>query len=284
MAPAGSPFSISERLPAGSGNVRLTAHGLETVSFQYPLKLISPDRHLSSDEKHVTVLFLLTYGGGLVGGDRIKLRIELEDSTHLTLLTQGSTKIFKSATRDVVSGQALDVKIGSGAALCYLPDPTQPFAESVYEQKQTFYVDQSGKSNLLLLDWVTEGRRARGESWTLWDWRGRNEVRMFDKSSKGRLLLRDALSLSDREVADTGLSQKTDSLGVFGTLIIYGPIFAQLGHFFLDQFSSLPRIGAKNFADIAGREQNQSPSRQHADVIWTAAALRGFVLIKFGGC
>lgn len=286
MALPASPFN-TERLPAGTGEIYLALHppakqSLRSISFQYPLKLIAPDPHQSTEDKHVTVVFLLTYGGGLVGGDKINLKVELEDHTRLTLLTQGSTKIFKSPTRNVVSGQILDVKIGAGAALCYLPDPTQPFSESVYEQKQTFYVDQSGNSNLLMLDWVSEGRRARGESWTLWSWRGRNEVRLFDPRTKGKLLLRDALSLTEESSSGTGLQQKTNELGIFGTLVIYGTVFAQLGHFFMDQFKSLPRIGGKNFGDDTQSKASASHSQHHNDVLWTAAQHRGFVLVKFG--
>lgn len=283
MALPRSPFATAP-LPAGAGDIVLALlppdrQSLKTVSFQYPLKLISPDPHRASDEKHVTVIFLLTYGGGLVGGDRINLKMELEDNTRLVLLTQGSTKIFKSPIRTVITGQVLDVKVGAGSALCYLPDPTQPFAESIYEQKQTFYVDSTGKSNLLMLDWVSEGRKARGESWTLWSWKGRNEVRAFDNTAKGRLLLRDAVTLTDSSLGDIGLTHKTNDLGVLGSLIIYGPLFAQLGQYFMGHFKGQPRIGAKDFSADA------KPEPQYTDdgLLWTAAHVRGFVLVKFGG-
>ena len=226
----------------------------------------------------MTVIFLLTYGGGLVGGDKINLKVALDDGTRLVLLTQGSTKIFKAPTRAVVSGQTLDVKIGAGAALCYLPDPTQPFAESVYEQKQTFYVDSAGKSNLLMLDWVSEGRKARGESWTLWGWKGRNEVREFDETSKGRLLLRDAVTLTDGSLGGIGLTDKTNDLGIFGTLIVYGHLFADLGQFLMERFKSQPRIGAKDFSG----DVEPDPRQVDQGLLWTAAAVRGFVLVKFG--
>jgi urease accessory protein len=282
MAQFKSPFD-TDTLPAGHGDVYLALlspdkQSLSNVKFQYPLKLIAPDPHVTGDEKHVTVIFLLTYGGGLVGGDKIQLKVELEDHTRLVLLTQGSTKIFKSPARGVISGQILDVKIGAGAALCYLPDPTQPFAESVYEQKQTFYVDQSGSSSLLMLDWVTEGRKARGESWTLWGWKGRNEVRAFDQSGKGRLLLRDAVTLTDLAVSGTGLAEKTDKLGIFGTLIVYGPVFQHLGQYIMDHFKSQPRLGAKDFS----RDAKPDAQQQADGLLWTAAQVRGFVLVKFG--
>ncbi|OQU94395.1 hypothetical protein CLAIMM_00754 [Cladophialophora immunda] len=289
-----SPFAASASV-AGSGEIILALlpparQVLSRCTYQYPLKLIAPDPHHSSEEKHVTVVFLLTYGGGLVGGDQISLKVDLQDATRLVLVTQGSTKIFKSPQRSVVSRQILDVRIGSHASLCYLPDPTQPFAESVYEQKQTFYVQPDATSSLLMLDWVSEGRRARGESWTLWSWKGRNEVREFDERSKGRLLLRDAVMLHDDGLGSTGLLDKSNNMGIFGTLIIHGPIFSKLGDFFMQEFTSQPRIGAKNWTSNDGIAQGKAVDQieqasQHEKqdgILWTAAKTRGFVLVKFG--
>jgi urease accessory protein len=290
-----SPFAASTASP-GAGDIQVSLlppdrQVLTTCTYQYPLKLIFPDPHHVEEKKHVTVVFLLTYGGGLVGGDKINLRVELDALTRLVLVTQGSTKLFKSPSRSILSGQTLDVKIGQGAALCYLPDPTQPFAESAYEQKQTFYVEPDGSSSLLMLDWVSEGRRARGESWTLWEWRGRNEVRTFDPASRGRLLLRDAVTLTDATLAGIGLTEKTNEMGIFGTLIIYGSVFSGLGRFFMEHFGSQQRIGAKNFsdhttdADAEGGKnllkEGYAQLQNIAGLLWTAANVRGFVLVKF---
>ncbi|KIW60424.1 hypothetical protein PV05_00640 [Exophiala xenobiotica] len=279
-----SPFAPSSSLP-GAGEIILVLlppgrQVLQTFKYQYPLKLIAPKPHSSSDDKHVTIAFLLTYGGGLVGGDQINLKIELYDSTRLALLTQGSTKLFKAPERSVVSKQNLDVKIGAQAALCYLPDPTQPFAESVYEQRQTFYVEPGGTSSLLMLDWVSEGRRALGESWTLWSWKGRNEVRESDERCRGRLLLRDAVMLQEDDLGGTGLIDKSNNMGIFGTLIVYGPLFRDLAEFLINEFTSQPRIGAKNWTNDATIHAERG---KHAEgLLWTAAKVRGFVLVKFG--
>ncbi|RVX75141.1 hypothetical protein B0A52_01418 [Exophiala mesophila] len=290
----GSPFAPSSSV-AGEGEivVALLPPGkqvLRKCTYQYPLKLITPDAHKSGDDKQVTVCFLLTYGGGLVGGDHINLKAELNVSTRTVIVTQGSTKIFKSPTRTVVSQQILDVKIGAHAALCYLPDPTQPFAESVYEQRQTFYVEPDGSSNLLMLDWVSEGRRARGESWTLWSWKGRNEVREFDRQSKGRLLLRDAVMLHDGHFGNSGLVDKTDDLGILGTLIVYGPLLQKLGEYLIEHFAQQPRIGAQNWAQTDGKSTGEANKAEtdakrgevQDGLLWTAANVRGFVLVKFG--
>ncbi|KAJ9613481.1 hypothetical protein H2200_003423 [Cladophialophora chaetospira] len=292
MSLPSSPFAASSST-AGTGEILLSLlppgrQVLQKCTYQYPLKLIAPDPHHSIEEKHVTVVFLLTYGGGLVGGDKIDLEVGLQDGTRLVLLTQGSTKIFKSAGRSVISGQTLNVQIASQAALCYLPDPTQPFAESVYEQKQTFYVQPDGTSSLLVLDWVSEGRRARGESWTMWGWKGRNEVRESDEQSKGRLLLRDAVMLHEDSLAGAGLVGKSNGMGIFGTLIVYGPIFKKLKEFLLQEFTSQPRIGAKNWTSsdgatlVNGVSKPEQACQTQDGLLWTAANVRGFVLVKFG--
>lgn len=232
-----------------------------------------------------------------MGGDRIKLDVTLEEHSRLVLVTQGSTKIFKSPGRTVISAQTLNVTVGRGASVCYLPDPTQPFAESVYEQKQTFWVDPQGTSSLCVLDWVSEGRRARGESWTLWSWKGRNEVRehIHDDRGSSRLLLRDAVTLNDDQADATGsamgITAKTNGLGVLGTLVLYGSTFENVGAYFLNEFNSLPRMGGKNWSDNktsevvceeAKRRERRVEAEKADGVLWTAADSRGFVVIKFG--
>jgi len=301
MSLPSSPFAGFISVP-GEGAIGLSLlppgkQVLKTLTYQYPLKLIVPDPHRAPNGQQdpVTVIFLLTYGGGLVGGDRINLRVDLAAQTRLVLLTQGSTKIFKSPSRAVVSGQTMRVKVGTDAALCYLPDPTQPFGESLYEQRQIFEVDANGSSSLCVLDWVNEGRKARGESWALHSWKGRNEVRELglDDKAQGRLLLRDVVILSDNQQArqENGLLDKMSGMGVFGTLILYGPVFRNLGKYFMDEFSSQPRLGAKNWSgESSGRESLPEEMRreerllqEQADgLLWTAARIRGFVLVKFG--
>jgi urease accessory protein len=298
-----SPFAPSTSSP-GIGNIRVATlpprkQILKSFDYQYPLKLIAPDPHTSPgpSQNTVTLIFLLTYGGGLVGGDKISLNVSLEENTRLVLVTQGSTKIFKSPARSVASSQTLNITIAKAASLCYLPDPTQPFAESVYEQKQTFFVDPQSTSSLCVLDWVTEGRRARGESWTLWSWKGKNEVRELPHGNSGqsRLLLRDAVMLGDHCTDSVslgaGILDKTDGMGAFGTLILYGSTFQALAAFFLDEFKNQPRIGAKNWSDGMSEKPVSEKTKERErrlqeeianGLLWTAASTRGFVVIKFG--
>lgn len=142
-----------------------------------------------------------------------------------------------------------------------MPDPCQPFAQSRYAQKQVFEIDVDGGGSLCLLDWVCEGRGARGEKWAFEGWRGRNEV--WDVSARAnaedvadegggelhkaqggrkRLLLRDNLILSN-----PNLHARVDTHAIFGTLILVGPLLSSLSNFFIDEFNQMPRLGARDF-------------------------------------
>lgn len=269
--------------------------GLSAMTFQYPLKLISPSP--TSHQKSVLV-FLLTYGGGLVGGDQVNLKIQVKRSSKLSIVTQGHTKIFKSTSPDIVTRQKLQVTIESGAALCLLPDPVQPFEFSVYEQSQVFDVAENG--SLCLLDWVSAGRTARGEDWDFWKWSGRNEVWSGEFARKRRLLLRDNVFLNahklDESQEENSVRGKMQGLGIFGTLVLTGPMMEKLGSFFLQEFAALPRIGSRDFRSqdmkdkdsalvlppVEARRKERLIQETADGVLWSAAKVRGCTVIKFG--
>lgn len=60
---------------------------MQTLSYTYPLKLISPS-NWEKDAKIATV-YLVSYGGGLVAGDSVQLSVEVGAGTGLLVLTQG---------------------------------------------------------------------------------------------------------------------------------------------------------------------------------------------------
>lgn len=284
---AGEGKIVVKRLPNG-------LPGLETITYQYPLKLISPPRPY---EHQSILVFLLSYGGGLVGGDCVNLAIDVQEGSRLSIVTQGHTKIFKSVTPDIVTRQKLHVQIGNDAALCLLPDPVQPFEGSVYEQTQIFHL--KADASLCLLDWVTQGRTARGENWSLVRWVGRNEVwaSAKDLGAKERLLVRDAVILDgDQAHSHTkSLRETMHGHGIFGTLVLRGPLMKALGDFFLAEFAALPRIGARDFRTAEDRETEDQGKDDHEiwrsnrlkmekteKILWSAANVRGCVVVKFG--
>ncbi|RDW88481.1 UreD urease accessory protein [Coleophoma cylindrospora] len=293
-----SPFPPSSSRP---GNGSLTAHllphsisALSKITFQYPLKLISPSP--SANQKSVLV-FLLTYGGGLVGGDQVLLNIDVKPKARLSIVTQGHTKVFKSTSRDIVTRQRLDVSIEMGAALCLLPDPVQPFEGSVYEQLQKFTL--AGGASICLLDWVSAGRTARGENWDFHAWSGRNELWTASaKGEAGRMLLRDNIFLDGNlgSGKERLLKHRMQNMSIYGTLILNGPLMESLAAFFMSEFSGLPRIGARDFRSQANVDidSEMKISRQESwrrdrlqlekddGLLWSAAKVRGCTVIKFG--
>ncbi|GIJ89270.1 hypothetical protein Asppvi_008201 [Aspergillus pseudoviridinutans] len=292
---------------------------LTTLTYKYPLKLLTrapgfvPQSSGLTSSSRPVHLYLLTYGGGLLPGDHIDVSITLDPRTRLVVTTpQGSTKIFKTEPTASVKGQRgtparaftdksrqiVNVQVASEAALCYLPDPAVPFKDSRYEQVQSFTVDGTSKdhkrSSLCVLDWVTQGRTSRGENWDFHLWKGKNEVWTHDAAGKKKLLLRDSIILDDEIDAvclenesetfshNNLIRERTRPHGIIGTLILYGPVFEDLASFFMDRFTSQPRIGARNWSSSAPAAVEMPPNAD-SEVTFTAARVRGgFVLVKFG--
>lgn len=290
------PVEFPPSNPPGYGIVELSSNPSQfrTLSYAYPLKLISPSPY-RSDAAIIQTLFLLSYGGGLVAGDCIALDVTLDPHSNLILLTQGSTKIFKTPDPETVplTSQTLDVKLRRRSALCYIPDPVQPFSKSSFVQRQRFRVSKG--ASLCVCDWVTSGRPARGEIWGFWSYESRNEIWAVGEGREERLLVRDNLVMDD-DAARTSRAEpfhgsKVDNLGVYGTLILRGAVFKGLGEFFMAEFTAMPRIGEKTWDDDRShakptqREEwrRQRLKQEGADgVLWTAALVRSCVVVKFG--
>lgn len=77
----------------GGGRIVSRRHGSEVVfselSSTYPLKLLSPR---VTHDSGIALVYILSYGGGLVGGDCIKLSVDVGSGTSLMLLSQVSSE------------------------------------------------------------------------------------------------------------------------------------------------------------------------------------------------
>ena len=159
-----------------------------------------------------------------------------------------------------------------------------------------------------MVDWVHEGRSARGERWDCRSWSGRNEIIALSPSSGGadaeakdtgveegegerkkrrRLLIRDALLLSQ-----PGLRNRMADTAIVGTILLHGPLFASLGQFFIEEFEKLPRIGGRDWDEdgvdgggqLTGRERwrKERQEKEGREVVsWTACHVRNCTVVKF---
>ncbi|KAL9128433.1 MAG: hypothetical protein Q9217_002895 [Psora testacea] len=335
-----SPFPPTTSNP-GHGSIHLTLLPPSTPTFSnltytYPLKLVPSIPHTisppsnataSSVDKRTTrhplkpttcpLLFMLNYGGGLLAGDNVSLTIDLDAGTRLAITTQGTTKIFKPPSPSsssptpapALATQTLNARVSPHAALWLAPDPVQPFAESHYAQTQIFEVEEEGSVGLV--DWVVEGRKANGESWSLGSCRGRNEIweihhhtdtgqreetllettmeeREEKTKKRNRLLVRDAVVLEQ-----PGVRLRMCGKGVFGTILLRGPLFTSLANFFVQEFGLLPRLGGRNWSptsDDGGGEKLSTTEiwrkkrmalEKEQSLLWTACHVRGCTIVKF---
>ncbi|KAK6351135.1 hypothetical protein TWF718_004306 [Orbilia javanica] len=296
-------------IPAGDGliHVRVLPPSkltLYQLNYKYPLKLISPAP--SQWAKSLTV-FVLSYGGGLVSGDEVNLRVVVESRGRLCLQTQGSTKIFKQKTpSSPPTIQRMIVRVQPGSSFLLLPDPVQPFAESNYIQHQIFELEDitDDTSSIVVLDWVTEGRAARDEHWSLKRFESRNEffgVKESDttttgtsgdgggngsESVRGKLLLRDAMILDGEMLCgDETLRERQDSQTIFATAVIRGKPFKKLIEYIKTRYANEPRIGQKRWdTDDDSRKHNRiEVEARNNGVLWAASSVRGFLLVKVSG-
>lgn len=120
-----------------------------------PIKFINPRPQGGSCQVYVS-----NYGGGLVDGDAIRMRVKCSEGTRLYLGTQASTKVYKGALREGSSQETLGT-VHANALAVVCPDPVVPFADSRYRQTQSWQVHPLGE--LIVLDWLQPGRSARGE-------------------------------------------------------------------------------------------------------------------------
>ncbi|TNY21064.1 UreD urease accessory protein-domain-containing protein [Rhodotorula diobovata] len=83
---------MQRRLSPGDGVLRASldpssrAH-LSDVQFSYPLKVIVPARRFLP---RLQCVYVIGYGGGLVAGDRVRLKVEVDEGVTLVMLTQGA--------------------------------------------------------------------------------------------------------------------------------------------------------------------------------------------------
>ncbi|KAH9944121.1 UreD-domain-containing protein [Epithele typhae] len=219
------------KLEPGQGHIALRNHGSGNVfthlSATYPLKLLSPNLH----SPNVSVVYVLSYGGGLVGGDHVQLDIEVHDGAQLVILSQGSTKVFKArhgqrlssrANISPVTVQRLDFQVAPRSALFLLPDPVTCFRSAKYHQLQTFHL--ATDSSAVLLDWITSGRKSLGEDWAFAKYYSLNEVWV-----DGKRIAKDALLLEDRDsthkpFALRSLAESLAPYSCYATIIIYGAL------------------------------------------------------------
>jgi urease accessory protein len=240
-----STFESVERLaPAvpGHASLRFARSGTQTVVERAfatsPLRLLTPRPSGPS-----AWVYASTFGGGLVGGDAVRMTVDVGDGARAFLATQASTKVYRSVAP---SSQHLHARVGAAALLAVVPDPIVCFAGSSFSQEQSYELDTG--ATLVAVDWITSGRHASGERWMFDRYTSRIDLRRA-----GRRILYDSLTLD----GDAGaVARRMGRFNVCLLAVMTGPLAAH--------------AAGRTLAVV-----NDLPVERRADLLISAAPLAG---------
>ncbi|HUA68037.1 MAG TPA: urease accessory protein UreD [Candidatus Saccharimonadales bacterium] len=191
-----------------------------------PLKLLTPRARGRSVWACTS-----SFGGGLVAGDQTRLDLRLNKNTRCFLGTQASTKIYRNPSHRPC-GHVTHATLAENSLLVFAPDPVQAFAGSSYSQRQEFHLAEN--AGLVLLDWFTSGRAARGERWEFSRFKSRNDV-----FAAGERIFLDSIALDS---ADGSLPSpmRAGRFNCFAVLLLVGEPLQVAANQLLERMSEKP--------------------------------------------
>jgi urease accessory protein len=211
---------------AGTAYLQFSRAGEHTVLTRAfstsPAKLIS-----TNPGRAACWVYAATLGGGFVGGDRVDLSADVEDGARALLTTQASTKVYRSLRR---SRQSVTAKIGDAALLAVIPDPIVCYARADFAQTQRY--ELAAGASLVLVDWMTSGRRNCGEHWAFSRYESRVTITRGD-----RTVFMDAVVL---QPGFDAVAARMSGCHVLLTLVITGPLVRDAADELLRRISALP--------------------------------------------
>ena len=217
LSPAAAPAPTPPvALAAGEGVVEVAA-GADVVrcAATAPLRVLTPKNHGSA-----AWLFVSSFGGGLVDGDALRLRLTVRAGAEAYLSTQASTKVYRGS-----SSQSLEVDVEEYGLFCGLPDPVVCFAGARFKQAQSVRLGRG--ASLVWLDAMCGGRVEHGERWAFERYESRSRV-----EREGRLLMEDAVCL---DAAHGELARRMRRFSALATLAAVGPRTAGLRALWKDE-------------------------------------------------
>ncbi len=113
------------------------------------------------DDTGTAYTLLVNPSGGLVGGDRLSIDMRVDEGAHVLISAPSANRVYRSEGE--ISAQDIELAVGPGAILEWLPEQTIPFAGSRFRQK--LHTTLAPGATIVLWDAVASGRMARGERW-----------------------------------------------------------------------------------------------------------------------
>jgi urease accessory protein len=135
---------------------------------QAPLKVQRP----FYPEGEICHTAILHTAGGIVGGDRNSINLQLQPRSQALVTTTAANKIYRS--NGLQARQTVEIQIAEDACLEWLPQETIVFNGANY--RQDLRVELVPGASWLGWEIVRFGRSARGERFLQGEWRSHTEV------------------------------------------------------------------------------------------------------------
>jgi urease accessory protein len=158
-------FNRAESTARVNGHLRLRfqARGdskqtiLAECEQQLPLRVV---RAFQLDDGGALV-HLHNLSGGVLGGDRLEVTIEVGPRAVAQVTSTGATRIYRSRKNVEPGDSRLQIRVEDDGLVEYLPDPLIPFAGSRYRQET--WIELGVNSGLFWWETVSPGREAHNE-------------------------------------------------------------------------------------------------------------------------
>jgi urease accessory protein len=105
---------------------------------------------------------LLTTSGGLTGGDRVRVDVDVRPGARVTVTTQAAEKIYRALAHDGAAKIDIGMTVEAGSWAEWLAQETIIFNGA--RLRREFHADVSGQGRLLAVESLVLGRTAMGES------------------------------------------------------------------------------------------------------------------------
>lgn len=113
-----------------------------------------------SPEQQGLSAVLVNTAGGVAGGDRFSISLDVQADARLTLTTAAAEKVYRS--HGPAAQLDITLKVASGGHLAWLPQETILFDQARAERR--IDIELAGDASLLLSEMVIFGRSAMGET------------------------------------------------------------------------------------------------------------------------
>jgi urease accessory protein len=175
---------------------------LATSHQEPPLRVVRAFRV----EDGAALVHLHNVSGGLLGGDRLALGVNVGAGASVQITTTGATRIYRPREKAAVTTQSNEIAVEVGGLLEYLPDAVIPFAGTRFSQRTVIRLAED--AGLFWWEILAPGREARGETFEYESFELKSDL-----SAGGRLIAVERVRLEPRNHGLSALAR----LGAYRT-------------------------------------------------------------------